>query len=155
MKTVELRSDCPINATLQVVGDAWSLLIVRDMVYFGKNSFTEFAASDEGIARNILTARLSWLTDNGVISKQRHPTDGRREIYRLTEKGLDLIPILLDMAEWGSAHAPTSAPEEWLAYVRLHRAELIPLIRRSVQAGGSIFEGPRSVMAQIQDAPPS
>src|SRR5437762_7785261 len=102
--TQHRRSDCPINFALETFGDPWSLLIIRDMVYFGKKTYGEFLESDEGIATNILADRLAHLEATGILIKKRHTTDKRKEVYFLTEKGLDLIPILLDLATWGAKH---------------------------------------------------
>src|SRR4029079_17776890 len=95
------RSDCPINYSLETFGDLWSLLIVRDIVYFGKKSYGEFLESDEGIATNILADRLEQLEAKGILLRRPHPSDKRKELYELTDKGLDLIPILLELANWG------------------------------------------------------
>lgn len=100
----QLRSDCPISFALDVFGDKWSLLIVRDVVFEGKQTFNDFLRSDEGIARNILASRLTQLKEKGILCKEPHPSDGRKDIYTLTEKGRDLIPILLSMAAWGDAY---------------------------------------------------
>lgn len=140
--TIAERSHCPINLSIETFGDPWSLLIVRDIIYFGKRTFGEFLDSDEGIARNILTDRLAQLQAKGLLVKKPHPEDGRKEIYELTEDGLDLIPVLLDMAEWGAKRAPEDElPLEWLQKVRDRRDELIPKIRETVRRGGSIFGG--------------
>lgn len=149
-KMKRMRSDCPINFSLEMFGDAWSLLILRDIVYFGKKTYGEFLASDEGIARNILADRLAQLQQKGILVKRPHPTDKRKDVYELTEDGLDVIPILLDMAEWGVRHSTsTSAPKEWLEAVRAHREEIIQLIRETVQRGGSVFVGEGSVAEQL------
>src|SRR6185503_5849204 len=100
------RSDCPINFALETFGDTWSLLIIRDIVYFGKKTYGEFLDSDEGIATNILANRLVHLEQKGILLKKPHDTDKRKEVYLLTEKGLDLIPILLEMAGWSAQHDP-------------------------------------------------
>lgn len=145
------RSHCPINYSVEMLGDAWSLLIVRDIVYFGKKTYGEFLAAGEGIARNVLADRLHKLADRGIIVKKSHPHDGRKDIYELTEKGLDLIPILLDMAAWGAAHDPEAeAPAWWLTTVRSRREEVIRLAAETVRAGGSLFEGPNSVAEQLK-----
>jgi DNA-binding HxlR family transcriptional regulator len=144
------RSRCPINFALEAFGDMWSLLIVRDIVYFGKQTFSEFLASDEGIATNILTNRLARLEQKGILTKKPHATDKRREVYVLTDKGLDLIPILLELANWSAQHDPqTSAPEDWIALVNAEKAQMIRLIRATVQSGGSIFAGPDSVVSKL------
>lgn len=105
-QATQLRSTCPISFSLDTFGDKWSLLIIRDLVFAGKRTFNEFLRSDEGIARNILASRLVQLEEKGILAKLPHPTDGRKDIYQLSEKGLDLIPIMLDMSAWGGAHEP-------------------------------------------------
>lgn len=149
-KARERRSDCPINFTLQTIGDTWSLLIIRDIVYFGKKTYGEFLDSDEHIATNILASRLAQLEADGILRKSPHPTDGRKEIYSLTDKGLDLIPLLLEMAAWGAAHDPqTGAPPDWIAYVNANKADVVARVRETVRAGGSIFVGEDSVVRQL------
>jgi DNA-binding HxlR family transcriptional regulator len=144
------RSDCPINFGVQAFGDAWSLLIIRDLVYFGKKTYGEFLASEEGIATNVLASRLAWLEQNGILTRTPGETDRRKAIYALTEKGLDLIPILLEIANWSALHdAQTSAPAGWIALVRADRENLTRLIRETVKRGGSIFAGPNSVIGKI------
>ncbi len=144
------RSDCPINFALETFGDMWSLLIVRDIVYFGKKTFGEFLESDEGIATNILASRLAQLEQKGVLLKKPHDTDKRKEVYVLTEKGLDLIPILLEMAGWGAQHdRQTSAPQAWIAMVNANKENIIRRIRETVQRGSSIFVGSDSVVSQF------
>jgi len=130
----------------------WSLLIVRDMVYFGKTTYSEFLDSDEGIATNILASRLAQLEQSGILVRQSHPHDRRKEIYSLTEKGLDLIPILLEMANWGAHHDPqTGAPAEWIALVNVNKEAMIRLIRDTVLSGGSIFVGSDSVVNKLAE----
>ncbi|GHO63714.1 hypothetical protein KSC_026060 [Ktedonobacter sp. SOSP1-52] len=148
--TYERRSQCPINFSLEMLGDAWSLLIIRDIIYYGKKTYGEFLESGEGIARNILADRLAQLQQKGLLTKRPHLADRRKDMYELTPGGLDIIPILLDMAEWGATHSDTTnAPREWLKAVRVHREEMIRLIRTTVQNGGSIFTGPNSVVNKI------
>ena len=149
-KNQQRRSGCPINFALETFGDLWSLLIIRDIVYFGKKSYGEFLASDEGIATNILASRLVQLEQQGLLVKKPDETDKRKELYFLTDKGLDLIPILLDLASWGAQHDPqTAAPQGWIARVKADKEKLIDLIRATVQSGGSIFSGPDSVVSQL------
>jgi DNA-binding HxlR family transcriptional regulator len=101
------RSGCPLNASLEMVGDRWSLLIVRDMMLRGASTFAEFLDGHEHIATNILTDRLRSLTQAGIINAMPHPNDGRKKIYRLTGKGIDLAPVLTEMVLWASAHEAT------------------------------------------------
>src|SRR5215831_11806649 len=98
------RSDCPINFCLETFGDRWSMLIVRDIVYFGKKTYGEFLDSGEGIATNILASRLVHLEQTGILVRKPHETDKRKEVYTLSEKGLDLIPVLLEMAHWSAQY---------------------------------------------------
>src|SRR5262245_48870795 len=106
----ERRSECPINATLEVIGDRWSLLIVRDLMFAGFRSYKEFLSSDEGIATNILAERLERLESSGIIDSRRDPADGRRLLYRLTAKGMDLAPVLMELSRFGVKHESGAGP---------------------------------------------
>ena len=98
------RSGCPLNASIEMLGDRWSLLIIRDMMLLGSRTFTEFLESYEGIATNILADRLRKLEAYGIITTERDPSDGRKLIYLLTAKGIDLAPVLTEMVLWAAAH---------------------------------------------------
>lgn len=136
-----LRSDCPINFTLQVVGDAWSLLIIRDIALFGKKTFGEFLASDEGIARNILANRLEQLVAQNILVKKKHNLDGRKMCYELTDAGLNLLPLLLDMTIWGTdQHQTNNSPMAWIKAIRTQREKVLALTRDAVKAGDSVFK---------------
>ena len=144
------RSDCPINFALQTFGDTWSLLVIRDIVYFGKKTYGEFLASEEGIATNILANRLAWLEQNGILVKTPDTADRRKDIYSLTDKGLDLIPILLEIANWSAKHDPQSgAPPDWIALVNLDKDTITRIICATVREGGSIFVGRNRVLNTI------
>src|SRR3989442_2467774 len=95
----ERRSDCPLNATLEVLGDRWSLLIVRDLMFKGRTTYKDFLAGGEGIATNVLANRLQRLEAEGVIGKGRDAADARRLVYRLTTNGLALAPLLVQMID--------------------------------------------------------
>ena len=141
------RSDCPINFALEMFGDPWSLLIIRDIVYFGKNTYGEFLASEEGMATNILASRLAHLEHQGLLVKKLSEKDKRKEEYVLTEKGLDLIPVLVEMANWSAEHDPhTAAPAAWIALMKTEREKMIRLIRETVRSGGSVFVGEKSLL---------
>ena len=99
------RSDCPIACTLDLVGDRWTLLIVRDFV-LGKTRFDEFLASEEGIATNILSARLKALEDLGFIARKSDAVDRRRVRYRLTRRGKPLRKLVRGIADWGLKNLP-------------------------------------------------
>jgi DNA-binding HxlR family transcriptional regulator len=104
------RSGCPLNASVEILGDRWSLLIIRDMMLRGFRSYKEFLESYEGIATNILADRLRKLMAHGIITTGRDPLDGRKVIYSLTKKGIDLAPVLTEMVLWAAAHEETENP---------------------------------------------
>jgi DNA-binding HxlR family transcriptional regulator len=95
------RSTCPINAALEVLGDRWSLLIVRDMLFAGSETYMDFLSADEGIATNILANRLARLEAAGIVTSRVDPEDRRRSIYSLTAKGFNLAPAILELGRWG------------------------------------------------------
>lgn len=101
------RSECPLNASVEILGDRWSLLIIRDMMLRGFRSYKEFLDSYEGIATNILADRLQKLIAHGIITAERDPSDGRKLIYTLTAKGIDLAPVLTEMVLWAAQHEET------------------------------------------------
>ncbi|MBV9710516.1 MAG: helix-turn-helix transcriptional regulator [Ktedonobacteraceae bacterium] len=148
--THQRRSDCPINFALEMFGDPWSLLIIRDIVYFGKKTYGEFLASEEAMATNILASRLARLEEQGILMKKPSEQDKRKEEYVLTEKGLDLIPVLVEIANWSAEHDPlTAAPAAWIALMKADREKMIGLIRETVQNGGSVFVGEKSLLSQL------
>lgn len=101
------RSGCPLNASVEMLGDRWSLLILRDMMLRGFRTFQQFMGSYEGIATNILTDRLRKLEAYGIITTARDPSDGRKLLYLLTKKGIDLAPVLTEMVLWAAKHEVT------------------------------------------------
>jgi DNA-binding HxlR family transcriptional regulator len=103
MKT-EFRSGCPISSTLDVVGDKWSLLIIRDMLLKHKKTFKEISDSDERIAPSILSARLKLLESYKLISKTKVPENKKENIYLLTKKGIRLTPIIIEFSLWGNSN---------------------------------------------------
>ena len=107
LKTIGFpRSLCPINMVLQMVGDSWSLLILRDMMFKGYRSYKDFHKAGEGIATNILADRLIKLENHGLLTKSPDPSDARRFIYGLTAKGAQLAPLLVEMIVYGEQNTP-------------------------------------------------
>jgi DNA-binding HxlR family transcriptional regulator len=115
MKKLKKRSECPISSLLDIVGDKWSLLIIRDLIFSGKESYGDFLKSDEKIATNILADRLEMLEMAGMITKKEHPENKVKYIYRLTRQGIDLLPILLEMVLWSDKYLAISAQSKELA----------------------------------------
>lgn len=124
------RSGCPVSVALEVFGDTWSLLIVRDLMVRGYRTFKEFHQAGEGIATNILADRLQKLETAGIIVSEPVENDGRRVNYRLTEKGIDLGPALLELLIWGARYETTVAPCAAIENIEEHRAELLAEVRR-------------------------
>lgn len=123
------RSGCPIGIALDVIGDPWTLLVVRDLMFKGAKTFNDFLGAGEGIATNVLTDRLARLGANGIVSKERDTTDARRFIYRLTEKGIDLAPVLVDLVIWSTTYANTDAPPHVVRAMRTDRDGFLAQVR--------------------------
>lgn len=102
------RSRCPINMSVEVFGDRWTLLIIRDMMFGGKRHFRELQRSEEHISSNILADRLARLVEAGIITKRDDPSHKQKAIYSLTEQGIDLLPVLAQIGAWGVKHLPVS-----------------------------------------------
>ncbi len=123
-------SGCPIALSLDVFGDRWTLLVLRDLLFRGKRRFSEFAAAPEAIATNVLADRLRRLEQDGVVARHHDPADGRRWLYRATEKGADLIPVLLEIVHWGTVHGGGArAPAEFARRLRADREGFIAELR--------------------------
>lgn len=124
------RSGCPVSISLERFGDRWSLLLIRDMMVRGHTTFKEFQESGEGIASNILADRLERLQASGIVETEPDKTDGRRLIYRLTEKGIDLAPVVLDLLLWAAKWEQTGAPCEVMAQMEANRTAVLEEVRR-------------------------
>jgi DNA-binding HxlR family transcriptional regulator len=129
----EPRSGCPVSISLERFGDRWSLLIIRDLMVRGFRTFKQFQKSGEGIATNILADRLRTLESAGIISVEADPADGRRLNYRLTEKGIDLAPVLLELLIWGTRHEETGAPCAFIERMARNREQILAEVRRRWQ----------------------
>lgn len=103
------RSQCPINLAVEVLGDRWSLLIIRDVMFADRRHFRQFLQSEEGISTNILAERLARLVEAGVLRKDPDPTHKQKAVYSLTETGIDLLPVLAQLGIWGRRHLPVTA----------------------------------------------
>lgn len=145
------RSDCPVNFAVEALGDKWSLVILRDMIFWGKKTYGEFLRSDEHIATNILADRLAYLEREGLVSKSPDPNDLRKDIYRVTEKAIGLVPMFIEMIAW-SARDPawqtmthTGTPDQVKFVTRCvttkNKTRLIEEVTETVRRGGCVFEG--------------
>lgn len=154
------RSDCPINLSLEVFGDRWSLLILRDLMFAGKRHFREFLRSEEGISSNILADRLGKLLDEGLVVRTGDPTHKQKAIYSLTEKAIDLVPVFVHLGAWGGRHLPASeelsaaargleegGPEMWESLIAELREE-----HGSAPVDGGSGPGVASVATELRAA---
>jgi DNA-binding HxlR family transcriptional regulator len=131
VKRRDRRSDCPINFALQTFGDAWSLLVLRDLMFTDRVSYTDFLDAEERIATNVLAARLRQLQADGLV---RRRGSGRGAPYALTEKGLDLLPVMLEIVSWSAEHNPRSAaPEAFVDRIRNDREGLLAELRQTLR----------------------
>ena len=128
------RSGCPISIALELLGDAWSLLIVRDLMFKDRRTYNDFLTGGEGIASNILADRLRKLETAGVIEKRLDPGDGRRFVYRLSPKGMDLGPVLVELVIWSARHESTDAPPAVVRRMRSDREGFLSDVRRRWQS---------------------
>jgi len=124
------RSGCPVSIALDVFGDKWSLLIVRDLMVKGFRQYKEFLGSGEGIATNILADRLKKLEAAGIVQAEADESDARKLNYRLTEKGIDLAPVLLELLVWSARHEQTGVPCGVIAEMAKDREGLLKEVRR-------------------------
>jgi DNA-binding HxlR family transcriptional regulator len=100
------RSNCPINLAVEVIGDKWTLLIIRDLMFEDKRHFREFLGGEEKIATNILTDRLAMLEAEGIITKKSDPAHKQKFLYSLTAKGIDLLPVIIELGAWSIKYQP-------------------------------------------------
>jgi DNA-binding HxlR family transcriptional regulator len=129
------RSGCPVSISLETFGDRWSLLIIRDLMVRGFRTFKDFQGSGEGIASNILADRLRKLEAAGIIAAGPEEGDRRRVNYRLTGKGIDLAPVLLELLIWGAKHERTGAPCGVVAEMERDRERFLAEVRRRWREG--------------------
>ena len=126
MRKIKRRSDCPISFTLDFFGDKWTFLILRDIVFGKKRFYKEFLDAGEGIATNVLSDRLKMLEQNGILKSEKYEKIKTKKVYKLTEKGKDLIPMLLEMILWGAKYDDkTIAPKEFIEELENDKTGLI------------------------------
>ncbi|WP_343634900.1 helix-turn-helix domain-containing protein [Fluviicola sp.] len=112
MKEIKKRSGCPVSSSLDLWGDKWSLLIIRDLMYAKSCTYGDFLKSEEKIATNILASRLETLEETGIISKSGHPESKSKVLYKLTQKGIDLLPVLMEIYLWGEKYFELSGQHQ-------------------------------------------
>ena len=133
MKTINRRSECPISYTMDIFGDKWTMLIMRDLLLYGKDSFSEFLGSDEKIATNILTDRLNVLLQEGFVTKHTSPTNKSKFLYRPTEKAIEIIPILSEITLWAEKYNPDGAPASIVEPLKKNRTKALHDLKKKVE----------------------
>ncbi len=128
MKQIRRRSDCPINYALEIFGDRWTLLIIRDLMFKEKHFYGEFLLSEEKIATNILADRLTVLESNGIVIKSKDPSHKQKIKYRLTQKGIDMLPFLVEVMMWAAKYDKESAID--LKFVKSVKRDKVGLISK-------------------------
>lgn len=127
------RSDCPISCSLDVFGDKWSLLIIRDVMLRGKVSYSEFLESEEKISTNILANRLSVLESETILIKEVSEKNKSKFIYSLTQKGADLLPIVIEIMDWGAKYNASSPRRELGKRIRKNKASVVKELSRELK----------------------
>jgi DNA-binding HxlR family transcriptional regulator len=134
-KQIAFRSDCPISTALDILGDKWSLLVLRDMIFKGKNTYGDFLSSGEKIATNILADRLATLEGGGIILRKEHPDSKLKILYTLTQKGIDLVPVLVELIIWSEQyHKVHPQAVAFAKQVRHDKAAVISSVKESLKA---------------------
>lgn len=128
MKEIKQRSDCPISSALDIIGDKWSLLIIRDIMMNGKNTYNEFLRSKEKIATNVLADRLMTLESAGILARENHPESKAKIFYRLTHKGIDLMPVLVELILWSDEYLEVAPAAK--AYGKIIKKDKEAIIKR-------------------------
>jgi len=126
------RSDCPISCSLEVFGDKWSLLIIRDIMLRGKVSYSEFLTSEEKIASNILVNRLNVLETENILLKEVSPLNKSKFVYSLTQKGVDLLPIVIEIMDWGAKYNANCPRKELGKKIKKDKAGVIKELSQSL-----------------------
>ena len=137
----KLRSHCPVNYGLEAFGDRWTLLILRDIIFRGKRTYGEFLKSEEGFATNIIASRLDHLVAVGILQRDIDEADGRKDIFSITEKGLDLIPLIFEMILWSSKYDKDSEAKRIMPLVELIKKDnrkISQKVRDKVKRGEGI-----------------
>lgn len=142
MRRRRRRSDCPIHFGLEVFGDPWTLLIVRDLMFKGHRTYTEFLRAEEGIATNVLADRLARLEQDGILAIERDPATGRAVRYQLTAKGVDLLPMMLEVIAWSAEYDPhTAADPDFVTRLRTDRNGLEQDLRHQLDPANTARTG--------------
>ena len=141
MKT-DFRCDCPITSAIDLIGDKWSLVVVKNMLFYNLKTFKELSATSEAIATNILSSRLKNLEEQDFLTKKKPADNKKTNIYRLTDKGLSLLPIIIELAVWGDTNLKAVHPslnrDNPIEYIKLNKETFIKVIKEQYKNKGAI-----------------
>lgn len=133
MKKNIRRSDCPINYVLEILGDKWTLLIIRDLVFEGKKFYKDFLNSEEGIATNILSTRLKGLEHAGILASKVYEKQRTMKVYSLTPKGKALLPVLFEMMIWSASYGEgLKISQEFVDKIKMNRDAMLDLVESQI-----------------------
>jgi DNA-binding HxlR family transcriptional regulator len=136
MNKTRKRSDCPVSSSLDIWGDKWSLLIIRDLMFAKECTYGDFLKAPEGIATNILASRLQALEENEIIEKLDHPESKAKVLYRLTRKGIDLLPVMIEINLWAEKYFPIPADRKaMLREVKKDKTAFIKSMTKELRQG--------------------
>ncbi len=131
MENGKNRSACPLSCSLDIFGDKWSLLIIRDMMFYNKSTYGDFLKSAEGIATNILATRLQNLEENKLIVRQEHPDSKAKVLYRLTQNSIDLLPVIVELHLWADKYL--DIPADLKAMIKEAKKDKVAFIRSTAK----------------------
>ena len=140
MKTTERRSTCPINYSVEIFGDKWMLLLLRDLMFNGKNSFLEFRASTEKISSAVLTEKLNMLLNEGIVAKVTSPKNASKFLYLLTDKGIELVPVMVEFLNWGARYNPEGGPKTLLDQIKQSKKKTITELQEKLRSERRSYE---------------
>ena len=130
---VDFRCDCPITSAIDLIGDKWSLVVIKNMLFYNLKTFKELSATNEGIATNILSARLKHLEKHDFLTKKKPKDNKKTNLYQLSDKGLSLVPIIIELAIWGDTNLkdihPSLNVDNPIDYIKLNKDTFIRVIK--------------------------
>jgi len=130
----EFRCDCPVTSAIDILGDKWMLIIIKQMLIERMETFKDFTDSDEAISTSILTLKLKCLESYGLVERKNHPTNKKTKLYHLTEKGLSLAPVVVDLAIWSDQNLrefnPIMRQTDELEFMKSNREDAIEALKK-------------------------
>ncbi len=140
----EFRCDCPVTSAIDILGDKWMLIIIKQMLIEGMQTFKEFTESDEAVSTSILTLKLKCLESYGLVERKNHPSNKKTKLYHLTDKGLSLAPLVVDLAIWSDQNLreynPIMRQSDQLEFMKSNREDAIAALKKKYKEKLSTIE---------------